>query len=74
MCDHKHSRKFIEDLINSFLMDEIIPDILIDVLSGKKYLVSINIHNITHMYNAGHKCCDFLLKSLFPFGTELERV
>lgn len=38
MCDHKHSRKFIEDLINSFLMEEIIPDILIDILSGKKYL------------------------------------
>ena len=49
MCDHKHSRKFIEDLINSFLMEEIIPDILIDILSGKKYLVSINVRDISYM-------------------------
>ena len=48
--------------------------ILIAYLSGKKYLVSINIYNITHMYNSGHKCSDFLLKSHFHFGTELERV
>lgn len=38
MCDRKHSRKFVEDLIHSFLLEEIIPDVLIDVLSGKKYL------------------------------------
>ena len=48
--------------------------ILIAYLSAKKYMVSINIYNITHMYNSGHKCCDFLLKSYFHFGTELERV
>lgn len=48
MRDHKHSRKLIEDLINSFLMEEIIPDILIDILSGKKYLVSIYLCVILH--------------------------
>jgi len=36
--DKKHSRKFVEGLINSFLTEEFIPDILIDVLSGKKFL------------------------------------
>ena len=63
MCDYKHSRKFIEDLINSFLMEEIIPDILIDILSGKKYLVSINVRDISYMYNVYHKYCDFMLKT-----------
>ena len=48
--------------------------ILIAYLSGKKYMVSINIYNITHMYNSGCKCFDVLLKSYFHFGTELERV
>lgn len=38
MCDKKHSRRFVDDLIESFLADEIIPDVLIDVLSGKKFL------------------------------------
>ena len=63
MCDHKHSRTFIEDLINSFLMEEIIPDILIDILSGKKYLVSIDVCDITYMYDVCPKCCDFMLKT-----------
>ena len=40
MCDKKHSRRFVDDLIESFLADEIIPDLLIDVLSGKKFLVN----------------------------------
>ena len=40
MCDKKRSRRFVDDLIESFLADEIIPDVLIDVLSGKKFLVN----------------------------------
>lgn len=46
-------------------MEEIIPDILIDILSGKKYLVSIDVCDITYryMYNVCHKCCDFMLKT-----------
>ena len=40
MCDKKHSRRFVDDLIESLLADEIIPDVLIDVLSGKKFLVN----------------------------------
>ena len=41
MCNKKCSRVFIEGLIDSFLTEEIIPDILIDVFSGQKFLVSI---------------------------------
>ena len=44
MCNKKYSRIFIEGLIDSFLTEEIIPDILIDVFSGKKFLVSIMTH------------------------------
>ncbi|KAJ7333080.1 hypothetical protein OS493_018252 [Desmophyllum pertusum] len=38
MSNKKHSRRFVEGLIDSFLTDEIIPDILIDVFSGEKFL------------------------------------
>lgn len=38
MCDKKYSRRFIEGLIDNFLTEEIIPDILIDVFSGEKFL------------------------------------
>lgn len=38
MCNEKFSRKFVEDLIDSFLIEEIVPDVLIDVLVGKKFL------------------------------------
>lgn len=38
MCNQKHSRRFVEALIASFLTEEIIPDLLIDVLSGTKFL------------------------------------
>lgn len=44
MCNKKYSRRFIEGLIDSFLTEEIIPDILIDVFSGEKFLVSIMTH------------------------------
>ena len=44
MCDKKYSRRFVEGLIDSFLTEEIIPDILIDVFSGEKFLVSIMAH------------------------------
>jgi len=44
MCNKKYSRRFIEGLIDSFLTEEIIPDILIDVFSGQKFLVSIMTH------------------------------
>ena len=44
-------------------MEEIIPDILIDILSGKKYLVSIDVCDITYMYDVCPKCCDFMLKT-----------
>jgi len=37
-CNEKYSRRFIEGLIDSFLTEEIIPDILIDVFSGEKFL------------------------------------
>ena len=40
MCNRKYSRKFVDDLINSFLIEELVPDVLIDVLVGKKFLVS----------------------------------
>lgn len=39
MCNRKYSRKFVDDLINSFLIEELVPDVLIDVLVGKKFLV-----------------------------------
>ena len=42
MCDKKHSRRFAAGLIDSFLTEEIIPDILIDVISGKKFLVCVH--------------------------------
>ncbi|XP_020602446.1 uncharacterized protein LOC110041496 [Orbicella faveolata] len=38
MCNKKYSRRFIEGLIDSFLTEEIIPDILIDVFSGQNFL------------------------------------
>lgn len=38
MCNRKYSRKFVDDLINSFLIEELVPDVLIDVLVGKKFL------------------------------------
>lgn len=41
MCNRKYSRKFVDDLINSFLIEELVPDLLIDVLVGKKFLVSL---------------------------------
>ena len=44
MCNEKYSRRFIEALIDSFLTEEIIPDILINVFSGAKFLVSIMAH------------------------------
>ena len=40
MCNRKYSRKFVDDLINNFLIEELVPDLLIDVLVGKKFLVS----------------------------------
>lgn len=44
MCNKKYSTRFIEGLIDSFLTEEIIPDILINVFSGEKFLVSIMTH------------------------------
>ena len=41
MCNKKHARRYIDSLIDSFLREEIIPDILIDVLSHKSFLVCI---------------------------------
>ena len=62
MCNKKHSRRFTDGLIDSFLREEIIPDILIDVFSGKRFLVSIIIQEFISFLEFMHhevleNCC-----------------
>ena len=74
MCDKKHSRTFAAGLIDSFLTEEIIPDILIDVISGKKFLVCVH-SRASKEYAVVKKKCSvcFLLVCLRFNGNEYYR-
>ena len=41
MCNKKFAARFIESFIEDILKDDLIPDVLIETFSHKKYLVSL---------------------------------